>query len=392
MGSRQVRQYYCPCGTHLAKDNTERQCARCQRDSRDKLIAPPDVPAEFWQTEQFREAFAAQHMGRVARAYRTHPSQESAVIRGTGSLRVGLDDVMRLRAVRRQIKALDDAHGGGTAFPMAVTYLRREVLPLLQGHYDEFTGRALFTATAELKLDVGWMAYDAGNYALAWRYMVQALRLSHAVDNRLFGGRVLAAMSHQALHLRAVPLAVDLARAAREGTKCIAPPKAQAMLAAMEACTQAAYQRARPSMMALIDAEKALARVGSDDDPDWLDFDQGGLSGHAARALRDLRRAREAEHHAATSLKLCQHGHSRTRAQRNAILATTQLQLGDVEAAAATGLLIVTDAWQLHSIHVYSELAALVRALEPSDSTAAKDFLEQARGLLAARSRTTPGS
>jgi len=73
MGSRRARQYYCRCGTHLAKDNTERQCARCQRASRDKLITPPEVSAEFWQTDQFRDAFAAQHIGRVARAYRTHP-------------------------------------------------------------------------------------------------------------------------------------------------------------------------------------------------------------------------------------------------------------------------------------------------------------------------------
>jgi hypothetical protein len=73
MGSRRARQYYCRCGTHLAKDNTERQCARCQRASRDKLITPSEVPTEFWQTEQFREAFTAQHIGRVLRAYRTHP-------------------------------------------------------------------------------------------------------------------------------------------------------------------------------------------------------------------------------------------------------------------------------------------------------------------------------
>ncbi|MGH3915733.1 MAG: helix-turn-helix domain-containing protein [Pseudonocardiaceae bacterium] len=31
------------------------------------------MPLEFWDTDQFREAFAAQHMGWVARAYRTHP-------------------------------------------------------------------------------------------------------------------------------------------------------------------------------------------------------------------------------------------------------------------------------------------------------------------------------
>lgn len=72
MGSQKPRQHYCQCGTHLAKDNTGRQCARCAHASRDKLISPPDVPAEFWRTEQFRDAFAAQHIGRVARAYRTH--------------------------------------------------------------------------------------------------------------------------------------------------------------------------------------------------------------------------------------------------------------------------------------------------------------------------------
>lgn len=73
MGSKQPWQYYCQCGTRLARDNSGPQCAHCQRLSRDKLIAPPDVPPEFWQTEQFEEAFAAQHMGWVVRAYRTHP-------------------------------------------------------------------------------------------------------------------------------------------------------------------------------------------------------------------------------------------------------------------------------------------------------------------------------
>ncbi len=72
MGAQRAQQY-CRCGTQLAKDNTERQCARCQRATRDKLIAPPQVPSEFWQTDQFRDAFAAQHIGRVARFYRTHP-------------------------------------------------------------------------------------------------------------------------------------------------------------------------------------------------------------------------------------------------------------------------------------------------------------------------------
>ncbi len=73
MPSHPARHRYCRCGTRLAADNPGMQCARCEHASRDKLIAPPEVPDEFWQTEQFHDAFAAQHIGWVARAYRTHP-------------------------------------------------------------------------------------------------------------------------------------------------------------------------------------------------------------------------------------------------------------------------------------------------------------------------------
>lgn len=135
---------------------------------------------------------------------------DPAPTRDTGWRRIGRADVDRIRGVRRQLKAIDNAHGGGAAFPMAAAYLRREVAPLLSGRYDNSTGQALFGAVAELSLDVGWMAYDAGGHRLGRRYMTSALRLSHAAEDRLFGGRVLAAISHQALHPGQVALAVDL--------------------------------------------------------------------------------------------------------------------------------------------------------------------------------------
>lgn len=66
------KQRYCRCGARLADDNPAALCAACQRTTRDKLIAPPVVPADFWRTDELRDAFAARHMGRVARAYRHH--------------------------------------------------------------------------------------------------------------------------------------------------------------------------------------------------------------------------------------------------------------------------------------------------------------------------------
>src|SRR6266545_6120197 len=263
-----------------------------------------------------------------------------------------------------------------------------EVRPLLDGRYNDGTGTALFGVTAELMLDVGWMAYDNADHRRAAGFMGQALRLSHAADDRLFGGRVLAAMSHQALHLGQIRLSVDLVNAARVGTERIVTPRARAMFAAMEAMAQAADRDPRRFTVALGTAESALAQAGSsEDDPDWLDFDEGGLWGHAARAYRYLNNGEECKRHAQRAIALCLDEHGRTRAQRQSILAAGQLRRGDVEQAAATGMRVVATAWGLTSRHVDQEIVVLARAVQRtrSKSTTCTGFLDQAREYFAAR-------
>src|SRR5512132_1914884 len=154
------------------------------------------------------------------------------------------------------------------------------------GRYSDAVGRALFSATAEFTLGVGWMAYDAGKHGLAQRYMAQALRISHAADDRAFGGRILAAMSHQALHLGDERHGLDFACAARAGTQGAVTPTTAAMLAAMEACAHAARGDTSPCLRALSDAERAFDRSTPAEDPPWVDFDEGGLAGHLARCFR----------------------------------------------------------------------------------------------------------
>src|SRR6266542_798094 len=61
------------CGTRLAQDNVGGYCAACRVLSRDRFAAPLDVPADFWDNDAIREAFASRHIGRVIRAYRRHP-------------------------------------------------------------------------------------------------------------------------------------------------------------------------------------------------------------------------------------------------------------------------------------------------------------------------------
>jgi tetratricopeptide (TPR) repeat protein len=61
------------CGTVLAADNTARLCSRCYKGRRDELGSPPVLKDEFFATDEFRAAFASQHIGKVFRAYRNHP-------------------------------------------------------------------------------------------------------------------------------------------------------------------------------------------------------------------------------------------------------------------------------------------------------------------------------
>src|SRR5512133_1309253 len=310
---------------------------------------------------------------------------DEGVERHVGTRRVGLTDVDEIRVMRRNLKAIDDARGGGAALPTAVKYLRREVAPLLRGRFTDPIGRALFSATADFTLGVGWMAYDADRHGLAQRYMTQALRMSHAANDRAFGGRVLAAMSHQALHLGDVRHGLDFACAARAGTQGALTATTAAMLAAMEACAHAARGDASPCLRALTDAERAFERSTPAEDPPWVDFDEGGLAGHLARCFRDLNQPREAEQFAAKSIQLCRPTHLRTRVQRYAILASAHAQQGDLEGACAVGRQTLAEVPRLRSTRTLDDVAHLVRLVGANDSEAAREFTKQAREVLAAR-------
>lgn len=64
---------YCRCGTRLGQYHQRPLCNPCEKKLAALRLAPPEVPDGFWDTEQLRQAFTAQHIGQVSRAYRRHP-------------------------------------------------------------------------------------------------------------------------------------------------------------------------------------------------------------------------------------------------------------------------------------------------------------------------------
>ena len=67
------RRYCRSCGSGLAADSTAIKCSPCQRREGDTALAPPEVPADFWNADIIADALAAWHMGKVICAYRHHP-------------------------------------------------------------------------------------------------------------------------------------------------------------------------------------------------------------------------------------------------------------------------------------------------------------------------------
>jgi hypothetical protein len=150
----------------------------------------------------------------------------------------------------------------------------------------------------------------------------------------------------------------------------------------MEACAQAASGDAARCAGALAVAQRALDRDEGDADlPDWLDFDRGGLAGHAARAWRDLRKVKEADEFARYAVAHCRPGHVRTLAQRKTILATTLLLADDLDQAVEVAGQILDEAEQIQSGHVRAEVMGLARQLALRRSRACVDLLDRVQEL-----------
>lgn len=208
---------------------------------------------------------------------------------------VGSSDVQALRATIDLFANLDDRFGGGHARKALIQYLRSDVAGMLTGQFTDALQPDLFAAAAEGALLAAWMSYDAGLHGLAQRYFIQALKLADFADNQLLGGSILDAMSHQATYLGRSADAVNLARAARSGTRGVATAGVTAHFHAMEARALAVGGDSVGASKALSSAVRVFEKREPDTDPDWISyFDDAELSAEFSHCFRDLGRYTDA--------------------------------------------------------------------------------------------------
>ncbi|WP_217135535.1 sporulation protein [Streptomyces sp. AC558_RSS880] len=264
--------------------------------------------------------------------------------------RVGMRDVRAIRDAAGMFMQLDFKYGGGHGHKALRHYFRHEVLPLLDVSYSEKVGTALFGAAAEVSQLLAWTAYDTGNHRLAHRYLSSTLRLTQVIDDRMFGARILGNLSHQANYLGNHAQAIQLARAAVEGAKGRATPRAMSNYWAMEARALSNAGEKAGAARAMNEAERHFEQADSADDPAWLSyFDEAELTGEFCHCFRDLRMRREAVEQAQRAVDSTDPAYARTLGFCRMVLAQSQLISGDLEAAVTTATLAVDGGDSLQS-------------------------------------------
>ncbi|MFC5718985.1 sporulation protein [Streptomyces gamaensis] len=264
--------------------------------------------------------------------------------------RVGMRDVRAIRTAGKMFMELDFQFGGGHGHRALRHYFRHEVLPLLDASYSEKVGAALFGAASEIAQLLAWTAYDSGNHRLAHRYLTSTLRLTQVTGDRTFGARILSNLSHQANYLGHHVQSAQMARAAIEGSRGQATPRAMSMFTAMEARALSNAGDARGAGRAMNEAEHHFERADTAEDPEWLSyFDSAELMGEFCHCFRDLRQRCEAVRYAQHAVDSTDPKYARTLGFCRMVLAQSLLINGELEAAVDTATLAVEAGDSLQS-------------------------------------------
>jgi transcriptional regulator with XRE-family HTH domain len=327
-----------------------------------------DGAIELWRSDLERRdfltaaAFNAAAFLVPALRWLTTPSTPAA---GSGVRVVGMPDVEMVRQMLGAFRSVDNQYGGGYVRERVVRFLHHDVAELLQGQYDTRTGAALLSAAAEATQLAGWATYDVGRHALAQRYMVQALRLAGAAEDRPLGAEILAAMSHQAAYLRAGDEAIDLARAAGRAATEAGVGAIAAEAAVLEAQGHAVKGSAAATASSLDRAEHLFDQAERATDPQWLGyFDEAYLAAKFGQTFTALGRGDLAVRFAERSLDMDDR-YARGRMFNLALVARAHAQDGNVEEAAAAGHEALEAAQGLDSARSRDYLAEIAQRLAP---------------------------
>ncbi len=304
-----------------------------------------------------------------------------------GRVSVALAD--QLPTMISTLRTMDDAAGGGTVLSLARQAFGWVAGLLDQASYDERTGRMLHIALAELGQLTGWVAHDAGRPGLGQRYHLAALRAAHSADDRPLGGHILRCMADQAARHGRPAEAVTLIDTAAVGIRGWETPRLLAELYIRKAYALATLQDGSACVAAVAKARTQIERFDPGIDPLWLYWvTPAEITAGAGDCLLQLGQPAQATALLDGGIAMFDEAFARDRQIYLTHLADSLARPGkqrDVDMAADRGLAAVHLAESLTSTRGVDCLRDLYMKMRPHASVpAVRDFMEQARGVLAA--------
>lgn len=295
--------------------------------------------------------------------------------------RVGEAEVGAVEKAVRQIRLLDDRHGGDGLYRRASQPLRAAYALLDSGAAARrSTSDRLHSGAGELAISVGWLAHDSGRFDDARSHYAEALATARLAGDPALEAHAFCNASFLARDTGRPRESVRAAEAGHRAAQPLGSPRLLALLALREAGGRAGLGDRTGCERALGRAHTAFGKGPSAADPEWMTFFREAelemLEAQCWSALGDWSRAAR---HARRATRLQDPHFTRNLALYRAELTTDLARAGLTEEAAATGHRVLDLLDQVQSSRIRSMLADAVTVLRPRGrgSVDVKDFLDR---------------
>lgn len=295
--------------------------------------------------------------------------------------RVGEAEVSAVEKAVRQIRLLDDRHGGDGLYRRASQPLRAAYALLDSGTTTRrSTADRLHAGAGELAISVGWLAHDSGRFDDARSHYAEALATARLAGDPALEAHAFCNASFLARDTGRPRESVRAAEAGQRAARPLGSPRLLALLALREAGGRAGLGDRTGCEKALGRAHTAFGKGPSAADPEWMTFFREAelemLEAQCWSALGDWSRAAR---HARRATRLQDPHFTRNLALYRAELTWDLARAGLTEEAAATGHRVLDLLDQVQSTRIRSMLSDAVTVLRPQGrgSVDVKDFLDR---------------
>lgn len=290
----------------------------------------------------------------------------AASLSASAGTTVGMVDVKRLQRSAARLHSLDQQHGGDTLWQAALVQAHEGVQLLEYGSYTDTVGQRLLTATGQLQICAGWLAFDAGQHEVARSCFGEALAMSRQANDAQIETRALADLAMQSNALSRPREALRYAAGAEHAAT---GHGSSAWLAAIPqlrlAIGTSLAGNARDADRAISHARRVLERDNDAANEEWSSFlSPVEIDGIEATCAIELQRPSRAERLLEQTIASYAKRFARNLALYRVQLARARLDMGAVDGAAEAAHSALDDlCGEVASWRVASKLEAVTKRL-----------------------------